>query len=221
MKLHKLATLFPEITGDAFKALALDIKSRGLRHKITTLDGKILDGVNRHRACISSGVEPEFEEYDGDDPLAFVLGENLNRRHLTDSQRAAIAAKIATAKPGGDREHIANPANEALTITVLDEPGQGGACHQYSIRWKNERDDTEPHTFIGFQDGPIGEVGVNGITQEALLAIVIDRLRGFQSGEFKCRENAIALTHCEDALLWLQKRTRDRLARGVEGTNQK
>ena len=118
MKLHKLATLFPEITGDAFKALALDIKSRGLRHKITTLDGKILDGVNRHRACISSGVEPEFEEYDGDDPLAFVLGENLNRRHLTDSQRAAIAAKIATAKPGGDREHIANPAISKSGLTI-------------------------------------------------------------------------------------------------------
>lgn len=121
-------------------------------------------------------------------------------------------------------DHIANPANEALSITVLDEPGQGGACHAYSVTWDSRPDPATIRTtqcMIEFQNGPINEVGVNGVTQEALLAIVIDRLRGFQSGEFKCRENAIALTHCEDALLWLQKRTRDRMARGVEGTNQK
>jgi hypothetical protein len=54
-----------------------------------------------------------------------------------------------------------------------------------------------------------------------LLAIVIDRLRGFQSGDFKCRENTVALTHIETALMWLQKRTRDRSARGVEGSYTK
>ena len=116
-------------------------------------------------------------------------------------------------------DHIANPANAAITITVLDEPGKGNACHVYKMAWK--RDDGDGANLITFQDGPIKEAGVNGVTQEALLAIVIDRLRGFQAGEFKCRENAIALTHCEDALRWLQKRTRERLARGVEGTNQK
>ena len=113
-----------------------------------------------------------------------------------------------------------------LAITVTDEPGAGGANHAYSVRWKNERDETEPHTFflpliIGFQNGPIKEVGVNGITQEALLAITIDRLRSFQNGPYKCRENAIALTHCEEALMWLQRRTVERIKRGVEGTHQK
>ncbi len=108
-----------------------------------------------------------------------------------------------------------------LTITVTDEPGAGGANHKYSIRWKNERDETEPHCFIGFQNGPIKEAGVNGITQEALLAIVIDRLRSFQSGPFSCRENAIALTHCEESLMWLQRRTVARIKRGVEGTHEK
>ena len=124
-------------------------------------------------------------------------------------------------------DHIANPANEALKIIVSDEPGQGGANHAYAVTWPSNIPQTptsiapDEACYINFQDGPIKEFGVNGITQEALLAIVIDRLRGFQVGDFKCRENAIALTHCEDALLWLQKRTRDRLARGVEGTNQK
>ncbi len=107
-----------------------------------------------------------------------------------------------------------------LVISVLDEPGQGGANHQYSIRWNNERDRTEPHCFIGFQNGPIKEHGVNGITQEALLAIVIDRLRSFQAGPFASPENEIALGHCQEALYRLQARTRARIAQGVEGTNQ-
>jgi hypothetical protein len=75
-------------------------------------------------------------------------------------------------------------------------------------------------TCINFQNGPIKEFGHNGLTQEALFAIIIDRLDGFQSGKFACRENAVALTHTESALLWLTKRTLDRLARNVEGTTQ-
>lgn len=113
-------------------------------------------------------------------------------------------------------DHKLNGLNDALTINVLDEPGQGGACHEYTI--------TSPGVVtcrIGFQNGPIQEAGVNGISGEALLAVVIDRLRSFQAGQFACRENAVALTHLESSLMWLQKRTRDRLARGVEGTNQK
>jgi hypothetical protein len=111
-----------------------------------------------------------------------------------------------------------------LSIQVLDEPGPGGACHKYEI--SGYEPNVTPfgsavHYVIGFQKGPVFEAGLNGLTQEALLAIVIDRLRGFQSGQFSCRENAIALTHCEDALMWLQKRTRNRLARGVEGTSEK
>ena len=114
-----------------------------------------------------------------------------------------------------------------LKIEVMDEPGAGGANHQYQIQQPAKGDAPEGATalsgitFIGFQNGPIAEAGVNGITQEALLAIVIDRLRSFQNGPFKCRENAIALTDCEEALMWLQRRTVARIKRGVEGTNQK
>ena len=75
--------------------------------------------------------------------------------------------------------------------------------------------------IIKFQNGPIKEHGVNGITQEALLTICADRLRSFQAGAFACRDNAVALTHIETALMWLQKRTRERMSRGVEGTNVK
>jgi hypothetical protein len=57
------------------------------------------------------------------------------------------------------------------------------------------------------------------VDQEDLLAIVIHRLQGFQTGPFKCRENALALTKLEEALHWLNHRTARRVSRGVEGMN--
>lgn len=120
--------------------------------------------------------------------------------------------------------HKVNGLNEVLRIEVLDEPGQGNACHLYSITSDEPRNaDTPPAVTcqIRFQNGPLQEYGVNGISNEALLAIVEDRLLGFQSGAFACCENAITLTKLQEAMTGLQKRTRDRMARGVEGTNQK
>ena len=116
--------------------------------------------------------------------------------------------------------HKVNGLNESLTIAVIDEPGQGNACHEYRIYHKDCLYEKEMCN-VSFQNGPILESGVNGISNEALLAIVEDRLAGFQSGQFACRENAIALTKIQEAMMWLQKRTRDRMSRGVEGTNVK
>lgn len=129
-------------------------------------------------------------------------------------------------------DHKVNGLNEALDITVTDQPGHGGACHRYDITGFDT--DKNPsatlpdgykasfsRSIILFQNGPIKEHGVNGISQEALLAILIDRLRCFQDGPYACAENDIAMMKLEEALMWLQKRTRDRMARGVEGTNQK
>uniref|UniRef100_A0A6M3J7T5 Putative structural protein n=1 Tax=viral metagenome TaxID=1070528 RepID=A0A6M3J7T5_9ZZZZ len=103
-------------------------------------------------------------------------------------------------------------------VVVLDEPGQGNACHEYKVTTV-DGDQNPPFGKISFQNGPIGEVGVNGLHQEDLLAIVIDRLQSFQKGDFRCRENAIALTKIEEAMLWLNKRTAERQKQGVEGTN--
>ena len=72
---------------------------------------------------------------------------------------------------------------------------------------------------VDFQEGPVKENGINGCFNEDLIAMVIMRLEAFQETEFKCRENALAITKLEEALLWLRKRTTDREARGVEGTH--
>ena len=77
-----------------------------------------------------------------------------------------------------------------------------------------------PLTMVKFQKGPIKECGVNGVANEDLIVMVIDRLQSFQESDYKCRENAIAITKLEEALLWLRKRTTDREKRQVEGTHK-
>ena len=105
-------------------------------------------------------------------------------------------------------------------VFACDERGAGNANHVYDINTVPGSDGSVALlTQILFQKGPIKENGVNGCMNEDLIAIVIDRLQGFQSGDYKCRENAIALTKLEEALLWLRKRTMDRDRRGVEGTS--
>ena len=122
-------------------------------------------------------------------------------------------------------DHKVNGLNEDLHISVIDEPGHGGASHVYTIAYGfnplTDAGGSLEKCRIEFQNGPVKEVGINGITQEALIAVVIDRLRCFQSGSYACRENAIALTKLEEAMMWLQKRTMDRVRRGVEGTHAK
>jgi hypothetical protein len=78
---------------------------------------------------------------------------------------------------------------------------------------------------IAWQDGPLGRGAdrkePNGAFVEGVVAAAIQRIAFYQASKFACRENAIALTHLETALLWLNKRTADREARDVEGTHQK
>jgi N6-adenosine-specific RNA methylase IME4/ParB-like chromosome segregation protein Spo0J len=94
-KPHELSNIFPLIEGKDFVELKEDIKAHGLREPIVLFEGKILDGRNRFRACQETGVTPVFEEYTGTDPLSFVISLNLKRRHLNESQRAMVAAKLA------------------------------------------------------------------------------------------------------------------------------
>lgn len=118
--------------------------------------------------------------------------------------------------------HKVNGLNEALTIKATDDPGAGGANHVYEIVTNPGAGPTAIAVQIHhvcFQNGPIFEAGVNGVSNEALLAIVEDRLKCFQGGQYACRENALALTHVQDAMHWLHHRTRERVARGVEGTS--
>lgn len=126
--------------------------------------------------------------------------------------------------------HRVNPANDTIKIFVTDNPGAGGAQHRYEIigfdheknpLWQVPLENVGADLVLHFQNGPIPENGVNGVTQEVLLAIVQDRLEAFQTGPFACEENGRALAAVKEAQHWLQFRTLKRMARGVEGTHQK
>jgi ParB-like chromosome segregation protein Spo0J len=101
LEVHEAAELFPLITGPDFDALVNDIRLNGQMEPIV-LDGesRIIDGRNRARACEALNVRPVTKRYDGDNVVQFVVSHNLHRRHLTDSQRAMIAASLATRRPG-------------------------------------------------------------------------------------------------------------------------
>lgn len=107
-----------------------------------------------------------------------------------------------------------------------DEPGAGGACQVYVICHRvfpvGEKERVVPIAEIVFQHGPRNEEGsTTGILDADLLEIVRDRLKAFQTGEYATRENACAITHIEEALMWMNKRAEDRAERGVLGTMQK
>lgn len=122
-------------------------------------------------------------------------------------------------------DHKVNPANDVLHVAATDKPGSGGACHRYEVRgFATERNpgrepESDAELVILFQNGPISEAGINGVTHEVLIAILCDRLRGFQSGTYNSTDNAEALAGLEQAQTALQRRTRVRMARGVEGTH--
>lgn len=122
------------------------------------------------------------------------------------------------------RELITIQKHEKLnTVFAADEPGAGGANHAYDIHLnpRNPSGNTVCVHLV-FQEGPRKDPeSTTGLCDQDLLEIVRDRLRGFQSGELATRETAIALTHVEEALLWLNKRIEDRIERGVLGTMEK
>lgn len=97
-----------------------------------------------------------------------------------------------------------------------DVEGPGGGRHYYQV----VRDD-ELLCGVQFQNGPRGEENsIPGVLEGDLLEIVRHRLQCFQKGPFATRDNACALTHIEEALMWLNKRQADRKERGVLGTNK-
>lgn len=111
--------------------------------------------------------------------------------------------------------HKVEGAADGLEILVEETLGPGGAPHLYQVF-----NGSKMIEQIDFQKGGIKEAGVNGMTHEVLLAIVIDRLEMFQKGPFPCSENARALVHCGLALGELKKRTEDRVKREVEGQSK-
>lgn len=91
------------------------------------------------------------------------------------------------------------------------------AHHYYNIKFVDRNDEVQNHK-IRFQEGPIKEYGVNGITDEHLIRIVLERIESFQDSEFKCEDNKAIIYNLKHTLLYMSNRRKERESRGVEGT---
>lgn len=125
MKSHPLAEIFPPMSEADYASLKTSIESHGQLDPIVLLDAMVLDGRHRARACRELGLTPITETYDGDNPRAFVLAKNLSRRHLDESQRAMVAARLATLKHGQKKADVENPTSsvsqsEAASLLNVD-----------------------------------------------------------------------------------------------------
>jgi hypothetical protein len=127
MRFDALAAIFPLMPAHQLAHLTADIEASGLQEPIVLLDKRILDGRNRWLACQAARVKPRFVDFRGDDPVAFVLSANLHRRHLSESQRAMCAARLATSKHGQNR----GPSGKFAARS--DVPSQAQAAGMFNV----------------------------------------------------------------------------------------
>ena len=134
--------------------------------------------------------------------------DNLDEERAANLERYMDMGKVPTRG-----EVVKHPVctDEHTVVVVLDEPGAGGAKHEYVVTDHGG----DVLARVNFQKGVMAEAGVNGCHNEDLILIALDRLRDFNAGEFACRENALAITSLESALHWL--RQRDAWSQGTRG----
>lgn len=126
LEAHQVANIFPMMSEAEIADLARDIEENGQREPVWLYGGQIIDGRNRAAACARIGREPSVREFVGgaDGLLPFVVSLNLKRRHLTESQRAMVAANIANLPQGVRADRPANlpvvPVTQAEAATLLN-----------------------------------------------------------------------------------------------------
>jgi hypothetical protein len=152
--------------------------------------------------------------------------EALNKAHGDAAEiRIRSMEQTMAAQGEGPRlvttHHDGHGLNESIVIEA-NPLGPGNASHRYALYISEPDKDNQIVGTIQFQEGPRNVAGSKpGMTEAALLAVLIDRLQGFQAGPYACRENAIQLTKLEEVLHWTKARADARAKRGVLGTYNK
>lgn len=154
-ELHELCKIFPPMPDDQFTALMQDIAANGLRQPIVIYENKILDGRHRYKACLNLGRQPVSVIYDGNDPLGYVISHNLNRRHLDESQRAMIAAKLANLKDGQRKSSGASIGAPRTEVSQIDAAGKMGVGRISVQRAKKVLDKGTPELTEAVESGQI------------------------------------------------------------------
>lgn len=114
MEFHEAANIFP-LDEENIGELAKDIRANGQQEDVLLLDGKIIDGRRRYKACQLVGIEPRMKKVNPADPVGFVVSLNLHRRHLTPAQRAMVAARV--------RKWYAEEAKKRQQVRKGKQPG--------------------------------------------------------------------------------------------------
>jgi len=133
IEIHPAADIFPMLPKDELQELADDIKKNGLVHPIVIKDSVLIDGRNRREACRIAGVQPETQELNGADPVAYILSSNINRRHMTKGQRAMAVGIIypesydKEAKKSFQNENISNAHISRARTVIKHAPDLSGA----------------------------------------------------------------------------------------------
>lgn len=142
--------------------------------------------------------------------------EAAERQRQQDERNRLLRRDMDEMLDGGPAltDHQHNAFNREITVRPVYLRGAGGAYLAYQVFIPGGPGSVLLRFHEGFNKP-------NGLTNEVLLAVLIDRMRGFQSGPYNCRENALALTKLQEALFWLAERAREREQRGVEGTPEK
>jgi hypothetical protein len=155
MEFHALANAFPLLEGEEFDQLVADIEKSGQLHPVVRYEGKILDGRNRYNACQRLGIPHRETEFRGEDPVAFVVSENLARRHMSPAQLAVAAEKLATAAQGRPRTKGPD-GTEAEHATTIDEAAKlTGASGTSVKRVRRVRKEADPAVVAAMDAGEI------------------------------------------------------------------
>lgn len=197
--IHPLCAIFPPLVW--LNDLVKDIRENGLFEPIVLYGGKILDGRNRYAACLEAKVEPRFIEFEGDDRTAmkFVISKNIERRDLSNSQRAMVAAKLANLSHGGDRR---SDQSSNLSLGALTQTEAGKLLHVSRTNVQSARKVLENGVKTLKEGVAMGRIAVSlagkmaGLPKEKQEKIFADcpMLRGFR----KAAHDALATKSFSD-----------------------
>ena len=207
LQYHPAASVFPMMRGEEYQQLLHDIQEHGLREPILLCDGQILDGRNRFRVCREIGIEPAFRKWDGKggSPLSVVLSLNLHRRHLTSSQRAAIAVEILPMLEAEAKERQGKRTDLTSVKNLTEVPQR--ATDQAARMFATNRDYVSAAKKVHEADPALLQKVRDGETHiiEALSQVVPDKKRQLSTGkEVKPGEDAAKPNETNATLEWVQ-----------------
>lgn len=162
---HPASQIFPLLEGAEFDALMEDLRTHGQRNPIVLCDGMILDGRNRYRAMLQLGLTPKFVHWTSGNLEAYVISQNIMRRHLTPSQRAMIVAKLANMRTGitigaAQRAHSRGVVNASPPVSAQEAANIGGVVRSQVMDARTILEKGSAEQIAAVEAGALGVRGV-------------------------------------------------------------